>query len=147
MNEAIGAVMRRSYMSAVGRTVAALVIIGQAPGPAAADSAYEYEPAIVNLMGRLKLEPMAAEAGAIVDAPVLSLYEAIDTVASPHDAANPESLSGVWSVQLEFHGLGDFTELAGGCVIASGALFQRRAPHHVTPVVMRVRHIQNCAPR
>jgi hypothetical protein len=152
------AARRRGHVRrAVGLAVAAgaIVLAGWAPaapgtpraGPSPAGKALRYEPARVQLVGRLRRQVFAGppnyrsvEHG---DRPepgwVLHLERPVSVVAVPGDAFN-QTERGVRQMQLVLTAeqLRKYARLAGRRVRASGTLFHAHTGHHHTPVLLAV---------
>ncbi|MBI1749101.1 MAG: DUF4431 domain-containing protein [Acidobacteria bacterium] len=109
-----------------------------------------YEPAVVELQGRLTIElkygpPNYGEqprTDAKLKVPVLRLHEPIDIRGNPEDTLNAESVEGVKELQLIFKSGTAYKQLISKRVLVKGTLFRGHSGHHFTDVVMNVSSIE-----
>ena len=110
-----------------------------------------YQPAIVELDGRLITEqkygpPNFGEEQKTdkkLTVPILVLNEAINVRGTPGDLINGESVMGAKRVQLVFTaGVIPYTKLIGKDVVVKGKLFHSHTGHHFTDVLVDVGSIE-----
>lgn len=113
-----------------------------------------YEPAVVELRGRLRLVPRFGppnygenpESDLRVKIPVLDLAKPINVRRDPNSNLNWKSFRGVTRVQLAFGSDEELDkaihELVGSDVVIRGSLFQSHTGHHYTDVLLHVEEIR-----
>lgn len=129
----------------------ALALMTLASGAYAAQRrAYDYEPVVVELTGRIVWEmhygppnygddPKHDRQG---NYPILKLDRPIDVRGDPKDEVNSEAHRGVDRIQLVVtDGRPRFRGLIGKPVKVRGALFNAHLGHHYTPVLLTVQKV------
>jgi len=129
-------------------TLAALVAICNLQASAQGKRWLSYEPAIVELEGRLVIqhewgppnfgeEPLTDRKEKV---PVMVLAKAINVRGTPGDTLNATSVEGTRRVQLVFpYTPIPYKQLIGQKIVVKGNLFHRHTGHHYTPVLIWVR--------
>jgi hypothetical protein len=122
---------------------------GQAP--AQADKWLPYEPAVVELTGKLTMVTKYGppnygenpETDEKVKVPVLLLSRPVNVRGQPGDELNSESVRGIKEIQLVLEKLSaSYRMLANQQVRVKGTLFHAHTGHHYTAALMTVRQIK-----
>lgn len=120
-------------------------------GVARAQRWLSYEPEIVELDGRLVIQPKYGppnygedpKTDQKVRVPVLVLSERVNMIADRGDGFNAQPAYGIKQIQLAFiEGGIVYKNLVGQQVVVKGTLFHAHTGHHYTDVVMKVSSIE-----
>jgi hypothetical protein len=131
-------------------TIAAIAWSLSAQTPSKGEEWLSYEPAIVELRGKLIIASKYGPPGfgedpkndEKVKVPILLLSRPVNVRGDPASDLNTESVSGVKEVQLTFQSRIPHGQLIGKEVVAKGVLFHGTTGHHYTAVLMDVREIK-----
>lgn len=109
-----------------------------------------YEPAVVELEGRLTIQTKYGPPGygedpktdVKVRVPILLLPEEVNVRGDPENELNQESVNGVKQIQLVLPTGRSFSKFVGRRVHVRGTLFHSFTGHHYTPVLMIVHELK-----